>query len=152
MPSVATLHDHSYQHFEDLQLSSNEFYAMLEKMIGEYQYPDLTLSRRNIKEGGMLSAKREYLCITRDYQNFYVCAAPYGRSFFISWWLQEDAHTATNIAEKVPLFGKTIAQRMESKTYYQLDTELMFVHSINSIVKRAVEKVKADHGHRIEAK
>lgn len=148
MATVDTVHDHSYQHFEDLQLSADQFYTLLEKMIAEYQYPDIRLSRRNLKEGGIFSSNRVYLCITRNYQNYYVCAAPYGRSFFISWWLQEDAHTASNVAEKIPLVGKAIANSMESKSFYQLDTELMFIQSINSIVKMAVEKVKADHGFR----
>ncbi|MEO8886669.1 MAG: hypothetical protein ABI367_11440 [Mucilaginibacter sp.] len=148
MATANTVHNHSYQHFEDLQMSAEEFYAMLEKMIKEYEYPDITLSRRKLKEGGLLSSNRIYLCISREYLNYYVCAAPYGRSFYISWWLQEDAHTASNVAEKVPLIGKAIAQRMEDKTYYQLDTELMFIQSISSIVRKAVEKVKADHGFR----
>ncbi|MBB5397179.1 hypothetical protein [Mucilaginibacter sp. AK015] len=148
MATQATVHNHAYQHFEDLQLSADQFYTMLEAMIKEYQYPDITISRRKLKEGGLLSANRAYLCISRDYQHYYVCAAPYGRSFFISWWLQEDAHTASNVAEKIPLFGKAIAERMESKSYYQLDTELMFIQSISAIIRMAVEKVKADHGHR----
>ena len=148
MATVDTLHSHTYQHFEDLQMSSEQFYSMLEAMIKEYQYPDISIERRTLKEGGLLSSKRVYLCVSRSYQNFYVCAAPYGRSFFISWWLQEDAHTASNLAETVPLLGKAIAQRMESRSFYQLDTELMFVQSVSAIVRKAVEKVKADHGFR----
>jgi hypothetical protein len=148
MATVDTLHSHTYQHFEDLQMSSDEFYTMLEALIKDYKYPDIEVSRRDLKEGGLFSSKRTYLCVTRGYQNFYVCAAPYGRSFFISWWLQEDAHTASNIAEKVPVFGKAIAAKMESKSFYQIDTELMFLQSISSVVKAAVEKIKADHGFR----
>jgi hypothetical protein len=37
---------------------------------------------------------------------------------------------------------------MESKTFYEMDTETMFTASINSIIKLAVEKVKADKGYR----
>ena len=46
------------------------------------------------------------------------------------------------------MLGRVIAQRMESKTYYELDTEQMFTSSINAIIKMAIEKVKADKGYR----
>lgn len=146
MATVDTVHSHSYQHFEDLQLSSNDFYSLLEKLIKEYQYPDVVCTRQSQKEGGLLSSKREFLCITRKRHSFFVCASPFGKSFFISWWHQEDANTAANIAGK--FFGTAVANRMEAKNYYQLDTELMFTQSITAIIKMAVEKVKADHGFR----
>ncbi|MFB9841099.1 hypothetical protein [Mucilaginibacter ginsenosidivorans] len=146
MATVDTLHSHQYQHFEDLQLSAKEIYTMLEDMVKEYQYPDVTFSRVNMKEGNILSASREYLVISRKRHNFYVCAAPFGKSFFISWYHMEDANTTANITAKIPLVGQSMAKGMESKTYFQLDSELMFTNSINMIIKMAIEKVKATHG------
>lgn len=146
MATVDTLHSHQYQHFEDLQLSAKEFYAMVETMVKAYEYPDIKCNRVNMKEGNIFSSNREYLLIGRGRLVFYVCAAPFGKSFFISWYHLEEANTAANITAKIPVVGKSIAKGMETKTYFQLDSELMFTNSINMIIKMAIEKVKATHG------
>jgi hypothetical protein len=148
MATEQTIHAHSYQHFEDLQMSAKEFYVLLKNMIEEYKYPDVACTPVTLKEGGMFSSRREYLRISKQRYNYYVCASPFGRSFFISWWLQEDANTSAKLAQKFGLLGKAVAQRMESKSYYELDTELMFTSSISSLIKMAVEKVKLDKGFR----
>ena len=129
-------------------MSSREFYLLLKKMIEDYKFPDVTCTPVTLKEGGIFSSKREYMRISRQRYHYFVCASPFGRSFFISWWLQEDANTAANVAAKVGVIGRAIAQRMESKTYYELDTEQMFTSSINAIIKMAIEKIKADKGYR----
>ncbi len=148
MATQNTIHAHNSQHFEDLQMSSKEFYTLLQKMIEDYRYPDVVCTPMTLKEGGVFSSRREYLRISKQRYNYYVCASPFGRSFFISWWLQENAHTAANVTRKLGWLGRAMATRMESKTYYELDTELMFTSSINSIIKIAVEKIKADKGYR----
>ena len=150
MASETTIHAHSYQHFENLQMSAKEFYTLLRGMIEEYQYPKVSCELVNLKETGILSAGREYLKISKGRYNYFVCASPFGISFFISWWFQEDANTAANVASKFGLVGKAVANRMESKTFYEIDTETMFTSSITSIIKAAVNKVMVDKGFRKE--
>lgn len=152
MASETTIHAHKYVHFEDLQLSTKDFYIMLRDLIAKYDYPGVTCTPINLKEGGIFSSSRDYLRISKERYNFFVCAAPFGRSFFISWWLKEEANTLANVAGKIPYIGKTLATRIESKTYYELDTELMFTSSINSLISYAVEKVKAEHGYTKDTK
>ena len=101
-------------------MSSREFYLLLKNMIEEYRYPDVICTPVTLKEGGIFSSKRDYMRISRQRYHFFVCASPFGRSFFISWWLQEDANKVANAAAKVGMLGRVIAQRMESKTYYEL--------------------------------
>lgn len=148
MAAETTVHAHQSQHFEDLQMSSKEFYMLLKGMIEEYQYPGVQCEPVTLSEGGLFSSKRQYLRISKQRYHYYVCASPFGKSFFISWWLKEDAHTAANFAARFGLLGKAMASRMESKTYYEMDTEQMFTASISSLIRTAVEKVKADKGHR----
>jgi hypothetical protein len=38
-------------------------------------------------EGGLLTAKREYLRATYGRYSFDICAAPFGKDYFFSWWL-----------------------------------------------------------------
>jgi len=64
--------------------SVREFYAAVEKELKERKVPDLELHRIDWHEGGLLSAKREYLRLTRERLVFDICAAPFGTSFFFS--------------------------------------------------------------------
>ena len=50
----------------------------------EQQLPGLDLFHVEFSEGGILSAKREYLRMTRERLIFDVCAAPFGTSYFFS--------------------------------------------------------------------
>jgi len=148
MATQETIHDHGYQHFEDLQLSAKEFYDLLESMVKEFKYPDVNCKIEELKEGGMFSGKRQYYTISWKRHNYYVCASPFGKSFFISWWHQEGANTGANIAAKFGALGKAVANNMESKTFFEVDNELMFVNCINSVIMKAIDRVKATKGFK----
>ncbi|HEY5328107.1 MAG TPA: hypothetical protein VIJ27_13980 [Mucilaginibacter sp.] len=105
MATSTTIHAHQSQHFEDLQMSAREFYALLRGIIEDYQYPDVKCEPVTLSEGGLFSSKREYLRISKSRYHYYVCASPFGKSFFISWWLEEDANTAANFASSKASFA-----------------------------------------------
>lgn len=147
MATQETIHDHGYQHFEDLRLSAKEFYTTLEDMVKEYEYPGVTCKIEELKEGGMFSGKRQYFSINWERHKFLVCASPFGKSFFISWWHQEGANTGANIASKFGVLGKAVAGNMESKTLFEIDSQLMFINCITTIIKLSIDKVKADKGY-----
>jgi hypothetical protein len=139
------LHAHNYRHFEYLQLSAKEFYLALATLIEDYQYPDVSCKTTTIKEKGFFSSKREYLHIAWQQYHYYVCACPFGRSFFISWYLQEESGIDLFDGFLNKLFGGS----KRDKTFYERDTELMFTQSIMAIIEMVIQKVKAEHGHRI---
>ena len=72
---------------DDFNTSGLDFYAQVEEAIRDRDVPDVSFSRTLYREGGINLTKREYLRITRGNVAFDVCAAPYGNSFFFSWWL-----------------------------------------------------------------
>jgi hypothetical protein len=72
-----------------LQGTSTEFYRRIEEVLRERQVPELDQVRVEYHEGGLLSAKREYLKLSRERLTFEICAASFGRGFFISWRLGE---------------------------------------------------------------
>jgi hypothetical protein len=53
------------------------------------EIPGATTSKVLWSEAGALSADREYFRVTRGRLVFDVCAAPFGKGFFFSWWLAE---------------------------------------------------------------
>ena len=80
---------HWHHPVENLQTSTLEFFSAVEVALRPRQIPDYTVSRVDWREGGVLTARREYLRIKRGRLAFDLCAAPFGTGFFFSWWLAE---------------------------------------------------------------
>lgn len=72
---------------EDFSTSTQDFYRAVQAAIVRRDPPDVSLSRVLFKEGGVGSAEREYLRVTRGRIVFDICSAPYGNGHFFSWWL-----------------------------------------------------------------
>jgi hypothetical protein len=85
----ANVISHWHHPIENFQTSTMEFYSAVEQALRPRQIPDYTVSRIDWREGGLLTARREYLRIKRGKLTFDLCAAPFGTGFFFSWWLTE---------------------------------------------------------------
>jgi hypothetical protein len=73
--------------FEDFSTSTQDFYRAVQTAVADRNLPDVRISRVFWSEGGVGSAKREYLRIERQRIVFDICSAPYGKGHFFSWWL-----------------------------------------------------------------
>jgi hypothetical protein len=78
---------HWHTLFEDFSTSTQDFYRAVEIAIVQRSLPGVRLSRVLFNEGGIGSAKREYLRVQRQRVAFDICSAPYGNGHFFSWWL-----------------------------------------------------------------
>lgn len=78
---------HWHTLFEDFSTSTQDFYTSVEAAIARRTLPDIEVSRVLWSEGGIGSAKREYLRVRRERIAFDICSAPYGNGHFFSWWL-----------------------------------------------------------------
>jgi hypothetical protein len=141
------VHKHSYKLFEDLQLSSDDFYTSLEQVVTQYQYPSVTIQRVYLKTEGWFTERRQYLKISRGDFHYYICASPFGRSFFISWWYREEEDWLKKQLLKFALYRVLFTDRV--LTFFQQDTLLMFTHAIDGIVSEVVEKVQPEHSKRL---
>ena len=99
---------HWYLLMEDFKTSALNFYDSIEESIGRRSVPDLKVSRVTYKEGGLATAKREYLRIQRGSLTFDICAAPYGNGFFFSWWLARAPGKHALLALAGLLFGSLL--------------------------------------------
>jgi hypothetical protein len=151
MSAEPTIHAHSHQYFLDLQLSTKAFYDEVEKAVRDFQFPDVKFSRTDVSEGGLFSSNREYLCIKRKAYSYQIGAFPFGRSFFVSWWLKEDDNALADFLAKIPIIGRFLARQAVMKSYYQIDTELMFSESMKAIMNMIVNKLAAEKGYRLES-
>lgn len=73
--------------FDDFNTSSIAFYNSVITALKRREVPDIVYEKVEWNESGVLSAKRLYLRVRRGHLMFDICAAPFGKGFFISWWL-----------------------------------------------------------------
>ena len=103
---------HWDQLIENFQASSLEFYNSVEKALEGRAVPEIHWSRVEHKEGGLASAKRQYLRTHRGKYAFDICAAPFGTGFFVSWWFTEPPLAFAFIYTLAFLFGVVIAMNV----------------------------------------
>ena len=72
---------------DDMRASALNYYAAIEEELKRREVPSIRTERVDWREGGITTAKREYLRVTRERLTFDLCAAPFGAGFFFSWWL-----------------------------------------------------------------
>jgi len=133
---------------EGLQESSIQFYASTEAAISKRQIPNIKLSRIDYREGGVFSAKREYLRVKWKSYIFDICAAPFGTGFFISWWLGQTPSPIMALVYMIPFIGPLMVRSFKPETYYQLDTTQMFQESIHIAVLEVLDQVTQANGLR----
>lgn len=139
---------HWHHHFDQLQFSSQAFYELIESQIQEMKMPGVSINRVKYSEGGILSANREYLRIMRSGLVFDICAAPFGRGFFISWWLGNTLDPFRKFVSAIPIVGATIDRALYKKTYFQIDTEKMFQESLHQNLLMTVDAITKENGIR----
>jgi len=103
---------HWYQLIENLQTSPKEFYASVERR----QVLEAERSRVDWRDGGPLSAKREYFRVKRKELALDICAAPFGTGFFVSWWLGEFRTWLLGLLESIPYLGALIKLALKPPT------------------------------------
>jgi hypothetical protein len=93
---------------DDFSTSGLDFYTSIEQAVAARQVPGIETSRVEWQEGGVLSAKREYLRITRGRLTFDICAAPFGTSYFFSSWFAEQSLLHALFYACLVIFGMPI--------------------------------------------
>jgi hypothetical protein len=97
---------------ENLHASPLSFYEAIEAAVEHRQVPQTVRERVDHHEAGVLSAKRQYLRVTREKLTFDICAAPFGTGFFVSWWLADTKPTLGPIGRTLALFGMLVVVGM----------------------------------------
>ena len=200
--SPAKVISHWYTLIENFEASPKEFYAAVETAVTERQIPEATTSRVDWHEGGILSARREYLRVMRGRYMFDICGAPFGRGFFFSWWLAEAQSLFGPLAliilifsgligfalcfkwfgfvaglfvgvlglpvlfwmfvkfmnsaregwddplVAMPLFGPLYERLFRPRTYFKIDTALMFQEAVRSAVSEVIDGLTKAKGVR----
>lgn len=142
MGNIAAIQVHSLTYFKNRQRSAKAFYEIVEEMIGEHPNAGLNTQRLKLSEGGLFSPGKEYLCIKRKHYVYNVCAMPFGNSFMITWWINEAHKSSRNLINKIPFAERFFQKKERVNNYEQLDMELLFMESIDALIKEAITRIK----------
>lgn len=135
-----TVISHWSQRIDGMRHSSDAFYSEVESILGTQNLEHVKTERVNLSEGGIFSAKRQYLQVRRGDHVYHVCAAPFGNGFFLSSWLGQVESGFWAWVSELPVIGVLAERFLKPLTYYKIDTALMF----QSITHSAVLKVLDD--------
>lgn len=134
--------------FQSFALSSESFYTELANVLKEHNMPNSKIERTKHKEAGLFSSEREYLRVKHFNLVFDVCAAPFGKDFFISWWLYETEGKVRNMLKSTKI-GNFLDQQAARRTFFQADMEDMFSSCVHECILETVIKVTEGKGVRL---
>ncbi len=145
---VAQVLSHWQHYFQGLNMSADAFYSQVEKTLQAQQMPDTKISRAKHKEGGMFSASREYLRIQHADLVFDICAAPFGKNFFVSWWLYETEGTLNSLFKSTKV-GDYLRDRAARRTFFEIDGENMFRECVHQALMKTLDAIMEEKGFKL---
>lgn len=154
-PTDPVRSNHVFSHWfaavDGFRASPSQFYTVVLDKIAEQGITHLRVRQIACREGGFLAPRRLYLRVQRQEMIFDVCGVPSGSSFFVSWWLGRKPPTLLRRAAfplaDLPIVGWPFRVAV-GRTYYHVDSMLMFQHAVHRAVVAAIEAMSETQGLR----
>jgi len=129
-----------------LDYTPDDFYKAIEGRIKQRNIDIIKTSRVFFTQTGWFSNKREYLRVTQGDLIYDICGAPYGDSFFFSYWMGVNEKRGCfglliPILLSIPVIGAMVEKQLGSMTYYEQDTAMMFNALLTNIVMDEVDDI-----------
>lgn len=130
-----------------LRVSTEGFYQLVKERIQNAGIDNIKIDTVSYYEDSIgYSPHRTYLQVRRDDQMFLICAAPFGKEFFVSWRIGEPLNFVKDFLPRIPKLGPVLAIYIWGKTFYRMDTDNMFSNCIKNCVNEAIEHTANEHG------
>jgi hypothetical protein len=143
VPKPTDIISHNAFLIENFQFSSQEFYVKLEQALRDRQMPDLKMERVDWPEGGIFSARREYLRVTRTDLVFDLCGAPFGTGFFVSLWFGVQP---SGCLTSLPVIGWIYTTFFTRLTFYRVDQMVSYQQGVQNAVAQVVTEITTCKG------
>jgi hypothetical protein len=130
--------------FESFEHSPEEIYVSVQQAIASKEVPGVSFRRITRFQEGILSNQREYLRIEYGSYMIDVCAAPFAKSFFVSWRMMEQKTFVRQMMRKYP----ALAGLADYKTFYEQDTEHMVKDYLHNGILEALGEMTTTKGIR----
>lgn len=147
--AVVKKHHSNWNHLiDEFNFSSEEFYKRLKEQLQSHGIKKVRIRFVFLKEGGTFSASRMYLRVEWKSYQYDLCAAPFGKGFFISWWLLYNHSIWEVLIAKVPFVGEWLRHKWFPVTYYKVDSASMFMTYCHQSVLKVIDEITDDSGVR----
>jgi len=146
--SILLPHSNWNHLLDDFNFSTKEFYSRLEEELQSQGIKKVDTYTVSLKTGGIFSSRRKYLRVQWKSYRYDICGAPFGKGFFISWWVLYKNPIMKILISKIPLFGVWLANKWFPITYYKIDTASMFMTYCQSSVLKVIDDITKGSGTR----
>lgn len=133
---------------DNFNFSTQEFYKLLKEELQNQGIKRIKIKHVFLKEGNAFSPTRTYLRATWKEYQYDICAAPFGKGFFISWWLLYKNSIGQLLVSKIPFVGGWLARKLYPVTYYKVDTASMFMTYAQNAVLKVIDDITTNKGVR----
>ena len=134
--------------YEGLSMSPRAFYEAVIEELEERDIPGLRIRRIILREGGILSPKREYLVVQREEFSFKLSAIPFSTGVIISWGLQETVPLFWRFAFVIPPLGKFLQRVLRPDSAYHRDITWAFQMAVHTAIVTSIADHADSKGYR----
>ncbi|MFD2916817.1 hypothetical protein [Psychroserpens luteus] len=145
---LKTYHSNWNTLIDDFNFSTEEFYQLFKKELLSQGVSGINTNDVSLHEGSIFSQKRRYVRVKWKEYQYDICAAPFGKGFFISWWLLYKSSIFQILISKIPFVGEWLARKLFPITYYKIDTASMFMTYAQSSVLKVIDEITEGKGTR----
>lgn len=146
--TIKNVHSHWNTLIDNFKFSTKDFYELLRIELQSHGIKGMNITYARLKEGNALSSKRLYLRLEWKGFQYDICAAPFGKGFFISWWMLYKNSFWQILFSKIPFIGGWLVKKLYPETYYKIDTASMFMTYAQSSVVKVIEDITKEKGIR----
>lgn len=146
---LKNFHSHWNTLIDNFQFSSKEFYKLIEEELKSKNIKGIDFNEVQLYEGAQFSGTRKYLKISWKEFDFYVCGAPFGKGFFVSYWLIYRNSAFQILLSKIPVVGHRLVKLLYPDTFYRHDTASMFITYGDAVVKSVLDNIMKEKGIRL---
>ncbi len=145
-----TFHSHWSHLIDNFNYSSQEFYGHLKQGVTDNKIRECGSGEVIEKEGGVFSLSRKYFKINWREYNFYMCAAPFGNGFFLSWHLFYKQRKREILVGSIPFIGSYLMRKLFPITMYRIDTSSMFMKYCHEIMLSKLNHITETSGIKLD--
>ncbi len=130
-------------------VSQEEFYDRVINEVDDHQFSGVKFSTQFLHRGSIFSEKIKYLKVKWKLQEYYVCAAPCGNGFYMSYWLIEGKRNIlVRLILAIPFIGAIILAPFGGNSLNYQDTAMMFNSLFTTSFMKVVDEMTNEKGVR----
>lgn len=134
---------HWHNTLHGVSIDPSEFYDHVAQLIHGWEIPGVDCSRVSLREGGVVSWRRQYLRVFRHGLIYDICVYPFGGGVFVSSWLR----TPTSFIHRIPILS-WLTRAIYPKTYFSVDSAICFQEITHAAVLAVLDEYTKTEGAR----